>query len=64
MSIDKVLYNLIGQHSSIESGAEVPIQILGDGFRPMRKIKFFNVGIRLLIDDELINNSFSSLATV
>ena len=65
VDIDRVLVDLISQLPKPPD--HVHIQVLGDGFRAMRKQNFVNIGIRLLCEDagaELINNSFSSLATL
>ena len=62
VDIDRVLVDLISQLPG-PPPAHVDIQILGDGFRAMRKKKFINIGFRILQDSPL-NNSFSSLATL
>ena len=62
VDIDRVLIDLISQLPG-PPPAHVDIQILGDGFRAMRKTKFINIGFRILQDNPQ-NNSFSSLATL
>ena len=61
VDIDQVLVDLISQLP--EKPQHIDIQILGDGFRAMRKINFINIGFRIL-QDSPNNNSFSSLATL
>ena len=61
VNIDRVLIDLIAQLP--EKPEHVGIQILGDGFRAMRKTKFVNIGFRILQENQK-NNSFSALATL
>ena len=61
VDIDRVLVDLISQLPG--SPQHVDIQILGDGFRAMRKTNFINIGFRILQENPN-NNSFSSLATL
>ena len=63
VNLDRVLVDLIS-HLPDPNVSHVNIQILGDGFRAMRKINFCNIGIRLLFEDEANDNSFTSLATL
>ena len=61
VSIDEILVDLISQLP--EKPTHIDIQVMGDGFRAMRKTNFINIGFRILQDNEN-NNSFSSLATL
>ena len=61
VDLDRVLVDLISQLPG--SPLHVDIQILGDGFRAMRKTKFVNIGFRILQEGKF-NNSFSALATL
>ena len=62
VSLDKLIEDLVAQLP--QRPAHIDLQLLGDGFRAMRKIKFVNIGIRILQQDGTINNSFSSLGTL
>ena len=59
-SIIPVLRALINQRHPRPN--HVHVQILGDGFNALGR-QFLNIGVRLLLDDEL-DNSFTSIATL
>ena len=62
VSLDKLIEDLVAQLPNRPT--HIDLQLLGDGFRAMRKIGFVNIGVRILQEDTAINNSFSSLATL
>ena len=61
VAIDRILVDLISQLPT--QVQHIDLQILGDGFRAMRKNNFVNIGFRILQDNPK-NNSFSALATL